>query len=134
VGATAVSATNLLPGQFRFFAGGDRSVRGFGNAELSPSQPDPVTHERVLVGGRYLLTGTVELERDLPRNLGVATFVDFGNAMDHFSDPLAYAAGVGFRWRLPGITLGIDVAQALRAPGYDKLPGPRIHLNIALRL
>jgi translocation and assembly module TamA len=134
VGATAVTATSVLPGQFRFFAGGDRSVRGFGNAELSPSQPDPVTGERVLVGGRYLLTGTVELERDLPRNLGIATFVDFGNAMDHFSDPLAYSAGLGFRWRLPGIILGIDLAQALRAPGYDKLPGPRIHLNIALRL
>jgi translocation and assembly module TamA len=134
VGATAVTATNQLPVQFRFFAGGDRSVRGFGNAELSPSQPDPVTGERVLVGGRDLLTGTVELERDLPRNLGIAAFFDFGNAMDRFSDPLAYSAGLGFRWRLPGIILGIDVAQALRAPGYVRLPVPKFHLNIALRL
>jgi hypothetical protein len=29
------------------------------------------------------------------------------------------------------VTFGIDVAQALKAPGYATLPGPRLHLNIA---
>jgi translocation and assembly module TamA len=138
VGATAVPTTSDLPGQYRFFAGGDRSVRGFGNAELSPIQiqTDPNTGQSVSVrvGGRDLLTGTLELQRDLPRNLGVAAFFDFGNAMDSFSDPLAYSMGLGFRWRLPGVTIGMDVGQALRAPGYDKLPGPRLHLNISQRL
>lgn len=123
-GATDAAATPPeLPGRYRFFAGGDRSVRGFGYDELSPGG----------LGGRHLITGTVEIERDLPRNLGVAAFYDFGNAFNDFGDPLATSVGLGFRWRLPGLTLGIDVARALEAPGQD-LPGARLHLNIAQRL
>jgi translocation and assembly module TamA len=148
VGASAVAGFNDLPGQYRFFAGGDRSVRGFGYNDLSPigeardvfgnviydTSQTPAVPVLVKVGGRHLITGTVEFERDLPRSLGVAAFFDFGNAIDRFGDPLAYSAGLGFRWRLPGVTLGIDVAQALKAPGFEQLPGPRIHLNISPRL
>jgi translocation and assembly module TamA len=130
VGATAVQATSLLPGQYRFFAGGDVSVRGFANGELSPIPAGQLTG----VGGRHVFTGSVELARDLPRNTGLAAFVDFGNAFDRFGDPLAWSTGVGFRWRLPGVTLGIDVARALRAPGFSALPSARVHLNIAQRL
>ena len=149
VGASAVSNKEDLPGQYRFFAGGDRSVRGFGLNELSPIRI--INNVPQQLGGRHLLTGTFEVQRDLPRNFGLAAFFDFGNALDSFSDPLAYSVGVGFRWRLPGITMGIDIAQALRAPGYGKssaapstachavavadlgscLPGPRLHLNIS---
>ncbi len=119
----AAAPTPELPGRYRFFAGGDRSVRGFGYHELSPDG----------LGGRHLIAGTVEIERDLPRNLGVAAFYDFGNAFNDFGDPLASSVGLGFRWRLPGLTLGIDVARALEAPGMN-LPGARLHLNISQRL
>ena len=65
-------------------------------------------------GGKDLITGTVEVIRDLPRNFGVATFFDYGNAFNRFGGtPLEYAAGVGFRVRLPVVTLGIDIAQPL---------------------
>jgi translocation and assembly module TamA len=141
VGASTINNVEDLPGQYRFFAGGDRSVRGFAFDDLSPVtvfQPTPHTVPPTLIavkpGGRDLLTGTVELERDLPRNFGVAVFVDGGNAVDHFRDPLAYSVGVGFRVRLPVVTVGIDVAQALRAPGFNGLPGPRLHLNISPKL
>ncbi len=60
---------------------------------------NPVT---VKTGGGHLLTGTVEIQRDLPRSFGIATFFDFGNAFDKFGDPLEYSVGIGFRWRLPG--------------------------------
>jgi translocation and assembly module TamA len=132
-GTSAVGNFGQLPAQYRFFAGGDRSVRGFGYDALSPvaTAPDG-TLERV--GGRHLITGTVEIERDLPHALGAATFFDFGNAFDRFGDPLAYAVGVGLRWRLPVVTVGIDIAQALKAPGYARLPGPRLHLNISPHL
>lgn len=134
LGATNVGETTDVPGQYRFFAGGDRSVRGFANAELSPLRAIPGTGGVERVGGRHLVTGTVELQRDLPRSLALAGFFDFGNAVDYFGDPLAYSVGAGLRWRLPGLTLGLDVGQALRAPGYDKLPGPRLHLNISQTL
>jgi translocation and assembly module TamA len=93
---------------------------------------DRLVSERV--GGRQLLTGTVEFERDLPHNLGIAAFTDSGNAFDRLGDPLALSVGLGFRWRLSVITVGIDVAKALRAPGFDSLPGPRLHLNISPKL
>jgi translocation and assembly module TamA len=132
-GTAAVSNFGELPAQYRFFAGGDRSVRGFGYNALAPiATAADGTTERF--GGRHLITGTVEFERDLPHALGAAAFFDFGNAFDRFGDPLAYSVGLGFRWRLPVVTVGIDVAQALKAPGYSPLPGPRVHLNISPRL
>jgi translocation and assembly module TamA len=134
VGTSAVGDFQELPAAYRFFAGGDRSVRGFAFNSLSPRELDPATNTLIGTGGRHLLTGTVELERDLPHNLGVALFTDFGNAFNRFGDPLAYSLGLGFRWRLPVITVGIDVAKPLRAPGFPELPGPRLHLNISPKL
>ena len=143
IGASAVGEFDSLPGSQRFFAGGDRSVRGFGFNELSPLE------DGIKVGGKHLLTGTVELERDLPRNFGVAVFADFGNAFNTFGDPLQFSLGVGFRWRLPVVTLGIDVAQPLTnpscrtenpdvrcttVPGFDDPPGPRLHFNFSPKL
>jgi translocation and assembly module TamA len=143
-GASSINNVENLPGEYRFFAGGDRSVRGFAYDDLSPvvlapAAPgapgaSPLTRQPVKPGGRDLLTGTVELEHDLPHSFGVAVFVDGGNAVDHFRDPLAYSAGVGFRLRLPVVTVGLDIAQALRAPGFDGIPGPRLHLNISPKL
>jgi translocation and assembly module TamA len=143
IGASSISDVEDLPGEYRFFAGGDRSVRGFAYDDLSPVKLTPVTISSsgavtggvpIKPGGRDLLTGTIELERDLPRNFGIAVFIDGGNAVDSFRDPLAYSVGVGFRVRLPVVTVGIDVAQALRAPGFNGLPGPRLHLNISPKL
>ena len=132
-GASAVGNFQDLPSTFRFYAGGDRSVRGFAYNELSPVETAP-DGTQVRVGGRALLTGTVELERDLPRSFGIAAFSDFGNAFNRWGDPLAVSVGVGFRWRLPVVTVGFDVAQAVRAPGFDPRPGPRLHLNISPQL
>ena len=84
----------------------------------------------IKVGGKDLITGTVEVVRDLPKNLGVATFVDYGNAFDHFGTQLYYSIGVGVRVRLPVMTLGIDVAQPLNMPGA----GPRLHINFSPKL
>ena len=144
LGASSIGNIEDLPAQYRFFAGGDRSVRGFAYDDLSPvsiSAPthDPTTGQLIpgkpaKVGGRDLVSATAEIERDLPRNFGIAAFFDGGNAMDRFSDPLAYSVGLGFRLRLPVVTVGLDVAQALRAPGFAHLPGPRLHLNISPKL
>lgn len=144
LGATLVSETASLPGTERFFAGGDRSVRGFGFNDLSPIESGSAK-----VGGRHLLTATVEVIRDLPRNLGIAAFFDAGNAFDSFGDPLQYSAGIGVRLRLPIVTLGIDIAQPLTnpvcrsaapdprcalEPGFDERAGPRLHFNFSPKL
>ncbi len=40
LGASTVNNVENLPGQYRFFAGGDRSVRGFAFDDLSPAAGD----------------------------------------------------------------------------------------------
>lgn len=145
IGATIVSHFNQLPGSMRFFAGGDRSVRGFAYEELSPTQTVPVLGptgaqligpngvpetQTIRIGGKDILTGTVEVERDLPRNFGVAVFFDYGNAFDRFGDSLLYAAGVGMRYRLPVLTVGVDLAQPLNRPGA----GPRLNIDFSTKL
>jgi translocation and assembly module TamA len=148
VGATAVSGANDLAPSQRFFAGGDRSVRGFALNELSPVQQatlsDGVTPKvdengnPVLekVGGKHMVAASMELIRDLPwKSLAVAVFTDVGNAFDTWGDPLMYSVGVGVRLRLPVVSVGIDVAQALTIPaGSTERPGPRLHLNFSPKL
>ncbi len=145
IGATIVSHFNQLPGSMRFFAGGDRSVRGFAYEELSPTETVPILGptgqpvigangvaetQTIRIGGKDILTGTVEVERDLPRNFGVAVFFDYGNAFDRFGDSLLYAAGFGMRYRLPVLTVGVDLAQPLNRPGA----GPRLNIDFATKL
>jgi translocation and assembly module TamA len=147
VGATLVSNFYRLPAIMRFFAGGDNSVRGFAFNSLGPIDPvcsrdshgNPILVPgtgrcvdqigAVKDGAKDLITGTVEIIRDLPHNFGVATFFDYGNAFNHFGDPLEYAAGVGFRVRLPVVTLGVDLAQPLSRSG-----SPRLHINFSPKL
>lgn len=125
VGLSMVADFSELPGSHRFFAGGDQSVRGFSLNELSPLDANG---ERT--GGRHVLVGSVEIIRDLPRNFGIAAFYDIGNAVNKLGDPLEYSVGLGFRWRLPVVTVGIDVAQALSRTDTN----PRFHLNISPKL
>jgi translocation and assembly module TamA len=147
IGATALSKTSDLATTQRFFAGGDRSVRGFGPRDLSPVQPviDPITHlpetnddgtpKLQKIGGKHMFAGSVELIRDVGKNWAVAVFGDAGNAFDSFSDPLMYSVGIGVRLRLPAVSVGIDVAQALTTPAGDTdRPGPRLHLNFSPKL
>ncbi|MCC7198714.1 MAG: BamA/TamA family outer membrane protein [Gammaproteobacteria bacterium] len=121
LGLSAISEFEELPPDYRFFAGGDRSVRGYGLDELSP-----VNSEGERIGGRHLVVGSVEIEHDLPYKLAVAVFFDAGNAVNRLGDPLEYSAGVGIRFKLPFVSVGLDVAQSLSESGRN----PRLHLNV----
>jgi translocation and assembly module TamA len=122
VGASRIGDFSELPASQRFFAGGDRSVRGFGYNELSPQD-----EQGKRIGGENLATGSIEIERALPRNFGIAAFYDVGNAFNSFSDPqLEYSAGLGVRWHIAVASLGVDVAQPL-----SRSDGPRLHLYIS---
>jgi translocation and assembly module TamA len=128
-GTSWVDEFSELPASQRFFAGGDRSVRGFALDELSPTEEtvDSAGNvSRKSIGGEHKIVGSVEFERDLPRNLRVAFFYDTGNAFTDWSTPLEYSVGIGLRWRLPMLLIGFDVAQALSESGKN----PRLHLNI----
>jgi translocation and assembly module TamA len=67
--------------------------------------------------------------RDLPLNLAVAGSFDAGNAFNSWGDKLEYSAGIGLRYRLPVVSIGLDVAKPLSTGGKY-----RLHLNISPKL
>jgi translocation and assembly module TamA len=128
-GTSWVDDFSELPASQRFFAGGDRSVRGFGLNELSPplAEDDPrSTGSGQGGGGEHKVVGSIEIERDFAMNIRGAVFFDTGNAFNDWSTPLEYSVGMGVRWKLPMLMIGVDVAQAL---SQDNMK-PRFHLNI----
>ncbi len=151
LGATAASHFGEMPPAMRFYAGGEGSVRGFEYDGLSPTQRYCLSGSTICAeaqaGGKDVFTGTVEFDRDLPRNFGLAFFFDYGNAFNHFGpqeqavynnqeqivlikEPLLqYGAGIGFLFRLPVLTLGIDIGQPLSQRG-----SPRLYVNFSPKL
>ncbi len=140
-GTSLASQLTDLPGSMRFFAGGEGSVRGFDYDDLSPVEEETTPSGGKVflkVGGRDVLTGSAEIERDMTRSIGVAVFSDAGNAFNdlgHSGDPeyphfIEYSAGIGLRWRLPVLTLGVDVAQPVSRPGE----GPRFDIYFGPKL
>lgn len=110
-GQIATEDFSELPPSFRFFAGGDGSVRGYGFRELG--NLDAAGN---VVGGQALLTGTVELDSLFFEKFGrwgAAVFYDFGNASTSFADDLRTGAGAGIRWLSPIGLVRVDAAWAL---------------------
>jgi len=113
---------NEVPPSLRFFAGGDRSVRGYAYQSLGPEDSDGD-----VIGGKYLLVGSLELERAVGEKWGLAGFYDAGNAFDELGQiRLAQGAGMGVRYYTPVGPVRLDVARQI---GEDH-PSFRIHLSI----
>ncbi|MDF1529045.1 MAG: BamA/TamA family outer membrane protein, partial [Sedimenticola sp.] len=104
-GLTLTEDFEKLPASYRFFAGGDQSVRGYGYQALGPKNTDGT-----VVGGRYLLSGSVEYEYPIKDDWSAALFVDAGNAVDGWNEELKRSAGVGLRWRSPVGPIRLDLA------------------------
>ncbi|HUQ09030.1 MAG TPA: autotransporter assembly complex family protein [Steroidobacteraceae bacterium] len=103
LGAMAVGEFNALPPDLRFFAGGDRSVRGFDYHEIGEQNDNGL-----IIGGKYIAVVSGEYEWYFRENWGAAVFVDAGDAfIDRFS--VNVGAGVGARWRSPLGPIRIDV-------------------------
>jgi translocation and assembly module TamA len=115
---------NTLPVSYRFFAGGDRSVRGYGYQSLGPEDE----FGRV-VGGKDILVGSLELNRALLTNWGLAVFYDVGNAFNSFTDiDFFRGAGVGIRYYTMLGAIRLDIARQISVPD----PSYRLHLTLGL--
>jgi translocation and assembly module TamA len=121
LGAMAVDDFDALPPELRFFAGGDRSVRGFDYEQIGETNDSGG-----VIGGRYLAVGSVEYERFLSEKWGVAAFVDAGDA---FTSTLVWnvGAGLGVRWKSPVGLVRLDVATPLVTELDESL---RVHFVI----
>ncbi len=121
LGGTLVNSIDDLPPSLRYYAGGDQSVRGYGYKELGPKDSNGN-----VIGGKYLVVGSVEAERLLEKNWSLAAFIDAGNAMNDTSFDVKKGAGVGVRYRLPFGQIRVDVATALSESEYPF----RLHLAV----
>lgn len=96
VGSIMGSATDDIPADERFFAGGGGSVRGYGYQLLGPlnAAGEPL-------GGRSMTEFSAELRLRVSESIGVVPFMDAGNVYSdiypEFGD-LYYAAGLGLRY------------------------------------
>ncbi|MFN2329527.1 MAG: autotransporter assembly complex family protein [Chromatocurvus sp.] len=110
-GATMTDEFNRLPPSQRFFNGGAQNVRGYGFEELSPRDD-----QRNIIGGRYLGTASVEVDYLVYGNIGLALFVDAGNASNSAEINWKSAAGIGLRYKSPVGMFRLDFAHPFDDP------------------
>ncbi|MCB5184666.1 autotransporter assembly complex protein TamA [Methylobacillus gramineus] len=116
-----VSGADNAPATYLFRAGGDQSVRGYAYQSLGVADGDAV------VGGRYMVTGSVEVIQWLTEQWGAAAFVDFGNAANTTQDlKPVYGYGLGARFKSPAGPIGVDIAHGQETGEY------RLHFNLGV--
>jgi len=115
-----------IPPSLRFFAGGAESVRGYSYQSLGPR--DDTGN---IVGGKQLLTASIELERALFSDWGLSVFYDVGNAFNSYTDVSFHqGTGIGLHYYTSFGALNLSFAEPL---GVDK-PSLHIHFTMGLVL
>ena len=113
-GYTTVGDFNQLPPELRFFAGGDRSIRGYAYQTIGPREVVPPDPEPQVIGGEQLLVGSAEYEYYFTPKWGAAAFVDAGDAFTGKDFDLTVGAGFGVRWRSPVGLVRLDIATPIQ--------------------
>lgn len=117
-----------LPPSLRFYAGGDRSVRGYGWHEIGPKVDTDFGD--YYTGAPNVVTASLEYERYIKGPWGAAVFVDSGSAFEGRKPDMHTGVGIGLRWRSPVGPVRIDIARGLTSPDSPVT----LHLNIGADL
>ncbi|WP_130832030.1 autotransporter assembly complex protein TamA [[Erwinia] mediterraneensis] len=116
-----------VPPDLRFFAGGDRSIRGYGYKEVSPRD-----EEGKLTGASKLATGSLEYQYNVSGKWWGAVFVDSGEAVNDIKQSnFKTGAGVGVRWASPVGPIKLDIARPI---GDDKEHGLQFYVGLGPEL
>ena len=120
-GAVLAASRDGIPSTLLFRTGGDTTVRGYAFDSLG-------VHEgNAIVPGRYYEAASVELTRWLNPALGIAAFVDAGNAFDRMADfRAAIGYGIGARVRTPIGPFRLDLAYGEQSKQL------RLHFSVGL--
>lgn len=129
LGANLHDEFSALPASQRFFAGGDQSVRGYDYQAIGSRDRDGN-----VIGGQFLNTGSVEIERRIRGNWGAAVFLDGGGADEKFPSRLYFGTGLGLRYRAPVGTFNVDLAHPLTGEGDSQFYGLRLHIGVRVGL
>ena len=121
LGASWTDNFDRIPPSLRYFAGGDRSIRGYAFENIGSRDSEGNN-----IGGRYLGVGSLEYEYYFKPDWAVAAFVDGGDAfIDDFK--LRVGAGAGVHWQSPVGPIKVDVGH-----GFDKQYGDKVRLHISI--
>ena len=98
-----------VPPDLRFFAGGDRSIRGYKYKSISPKDDDGK-----LMGASKLATGSLEYQYNVSGKWWGAVFVDSGEAVSDIRESnFKTGAGLGVRWQSPVGPIKLDIARPI---------------------
>ena len=96
-----------VPPDLRFFAGGDRSIRGYDYESISPEDSNGE-----LTGALKMVTGSFEYQMRVTGKWWGAVFLDVGRADNDFEfSNLKKGAGIGVRWESPLGPIKLDIAK-----------------------
>ncbi|HZV22739.1 MAG TPA: autotransporter assembly complex family protein [Luteimonas sp.] len=109
-GHTFTDSVLDLPPSLRFYAGGDRSIRGYNYREVGPRL------RNFGLGANNVITASAEFEHYFNAQWGGAVFVDSGSAFNGRVPDWHTGVGVGLRWRSPVGPVRVDVAHGLDHP------------------
>lgn len=116
MGHTFTDALVAMPPSLRFYAGGDRSIRGYDWREVGPRLPASDGLKAYALGAKNVVTASVEFERYFTKSIGAAVFVDGGDAFDGGSPHWRAGVGIGARYLTPVGPLKLDIARGLDNP------------------
>lgn len=98
---------NDVPPDLRYFAGGDRSIRGYDYESISPKDENGD-----LTGASKMITGSIEYQLRVKGKWWGAVFFDIGRADTNFEfSNLKKGAGIGVRWESPLGPIKLDIAK-----------------------
>lgn len=122
LGSILTSEFDDMPASLRFYAGGDRSIRGYDFESLSPRDENGK-----LIGGQHIAVGSIEISRRILPSWRLAAFVDGGSAFTDENDPFYQSAGVGVRWLSPIGQIRLDLAMPVQD---SENSGVKLHISM----
>jgi len=128
----AYGSSNKVPIFERYFVGGARSIRGYDERGIGPTDAntgDPI-------GGESLLVGTMEYTIPLIDVIKFATFYDIGNVWADYNkigfSKLYSGAGIGLRIKTPIGPMNLDYGIPLdKAPGESKKKSGKFYFSVS---
>jgi outer membrane protein insertion porin family len=126
--------TDALPFYQNFYAGGVRSVRGFEDNTLGPTEVGATTSSyRQPLGGAFKTVGGLELIIPTPMTKGdsdtaqFSAFLDVGNVFKDYdsfaSDEIRASVGVSLKWQAPVGPIIINLVRPIKKKDGDRTEG-----------
>lgn len=127
VGWIETNDFNKVPPDLRFFAGGDRSIRGYKYKGISPTDK-----EGKLIGASKMLTGSLEYQYNMTGRWWDAVFIDSGKVVDNIKQSnVKVGAGIGVRWQSPVGPMKLDIAVPV---GDKETHGVQFYIGLGSEL